>query len=198
MNKENLFIVALFGLGYLYFNPSGGGENYFFVPGRGNVAESQLPSLGYVKYNGKYFKLTDLQAAALANGIQTGNINISTQQGIDLFMTLFSAGLGLNTTIIENTSAQKADIIEQIMTKYTLIVSLSYDDDFPFTESQLQGFTVAKLNQILGGNFNVAGISSRAITTAECKDGKYSDSRNGGVCSHHGGVKHRASWASNL
>lgn len=197
MNKENLFIIALVGAGYLYFNQAPA-ENFFFVPGHGDVAESSLPALGYVKFNGRWFKYTDLQAAALANGITTGNVDINTTQGLNLFLTLLAAGTGLATTIINNTAAQKDALIEQILTKYTLPVSLSYDVHFPFTETQLEALTIAKLNQILGGNFTINGISSRALTTAECRDGKYSDSRKGGVCSYHGGIRERASWASNL
>ncbi len=199
MKNQNLLLaVALVG-GYLYFNQAPK-ENYFFVPGRGDVPESQLAELGYVKYNGKWFKITDLQAAMAANGITNGNVNISTQEGIDLFMTLLSAGLGLATTIIEDTAAQKADIIEQILTKYTFVVSVSYDDNFPFTETQLQGFTIAKLNQILGGNFNVAGITNRPDQShsVQCRDGKYTDREGSGACSWHRGVRQRASWANNL
>lgn len=199
MKNQNLLIaVALVG-GYLYFNQAPK-ENYFFVPGHGDQPESKLPSFGYVKYNGKWFKITDLQAAAAANGIQTGNVDISTQQGIDLFMTLLSAGLGLTTTIIANTAAQKADIIEQILTKYTLPISASYNANFPYTETQLQGFTIAKLNQILGGNFTVAGITNRPdqAHSIQCGDGKYTDSESSGACSWHRGVKQHAGWANNL
>ncbi len=205
MNKENLLIIALFGAAYLYYNRQSA-ENFFFVPGRGDVAESELPSLGYVKYNGKWFKYTDLQAAALANGISTGNVDISTEDGMALFMTLLSAGLGLTTTIIENTAAQKADIIEQIMTKFTLPVSLSYDVNFPFTETQLQAFTIPKLNQILGGNFAISGITNNPDQShyIQCGDGKYTDRNGSGACAWHRGVKQRAGqrsgagWTNNL
>lgn len=199
MKNQNLLIaVALLG-GYLYYNQAPK-ENYFFVPGRGDVPESELPGLGYAKFNGKWFKITDLQAAAAANGITNPNVDISTQQGIDLFLTLLSAGLGLTTTIIENTAAQKADIIEQIMTKYTLPVSLSYDEDFPYTETQLQGFTIAKLNQILGGDFTVSGITDRPSQdySVQCRDGKYTNRKGSGACAWHQGVRQRAGWANNL
>lgn len=197
MEKENL-ILCVFFLGGLWYLNQPAKENYFFVPDVGDVPESKLPSHGYTKYNGKWFKTSDLEAAAIANGIGTGNVDISTQEGMDLFLTLLSAGAGLAIAVINNTDAQKDSLIEQILTKYTFLISPSYDDNFPFTEAQLQTFTVAKLNQILAGNFSINGISSRALTTAQCNDGKYSDSRNGGVCSHHGGVKQRASWANNL
>lgn len=205
MKNQNLLIGVVIIGGLLYMNQKPK-ENYYNVPGVGDVAESKLPDYGYVKYNGKWFKYTDLQAAALANNIDTGDVDISTQEGLNLFLTLLQAGLGLTTTIIQNTAAQKADLIEQILTKYTLTVSASYDDDFPFTESQLQGFTIAKLNQILGGNFSVSGITERPDKehSIQCRDGNYTNRKGSGACAWHKGVRQRAGassgrgWTNNL
>lgn len=179
-------------------------ENVFLVPGVGEVLESKLPDLGYVKYNGLWFKKTDLAQAAQTNGVTTsGQIDINTQVGFDIFMTLLNAGLGITTTIIANTAQRKADLIEQIETKYTLIVSTSYDANFPFTTGKLQGFTIAQLEQILSGNFTITGIKNRPDINhnIQCYDGKYTNSKGRGSCSYHGGVQRtggRSPWIENL
>lgn len=201
MDNQNVGLALLFGAGLLYMNSSkkdgttGTTENTFFVPGVGEVKESALPGLGYIKFNGKWFKYSDVQAAAAANGVtgQGNTIDVSTQQGLNIFMTLLNTGLGITTTIINNTAQRKADLIEQITTKYTLAFSTAYDPNFPFTEAQLNALTIKKLKQVLAGDFSIDGINGIATDRdlffrTKCVDGKYSDSEGRGACSYHGGT----------
>lgn len=177
------------------------GENMFFVPGVGEVPESALPGLGYVKFNGRWFSQADIAAAAAANGVTTsGNIDIETQTGLDIFLTLLNAGAAIVTTVITNNAAIKADLIEEIMTKYTLLISPNYTPTFPYTETQLNGFTIANLRLILAGNLTIQGIKADANTqySVRCQNGQYTDSKGRGACSWNGGVRSRAGWAQNL
>lgn len=194
MNKNNntlaYFIVGAAAIYYMM--PKEDPENMFLVPGVGNVPESELPALGYVKYNGQWFKRSDLMQAAQSNGVTTsGNIDVNTQVGFDIFMTLVNAGLGIATTVIANTAQRKADLIEQIETKYMLTVSISYDPNFPFTTADLNALTVPKLEKILSGNFNISGISenNNLFYQTRCVDGKFSSADGKGACSYHGGIR---------
>ncbi|WP_299368323.1 hypothetical protein [Winogradskyella sp.] len=134
-------------------------DNVFFVPGIGDVPESRLPELGYIKYNGLWFKESDLLAAAASQGVTSpGNIDINTQVGVDIFLALLQAGTSLATTLINNSGQRKADLVDQIYAKYMVPVSSTYDASFPYTESQLEKFTIKQLEDILGGDFTISGI----------------------------------------
>lgn len=204
MNNETLAILIFGAAAIYYMTPKAEPENMFFVPGVGDVPESELPEYGYIKYNGKWFKKSDIIQAAQSNGMTSpGNIDVNTQQGFDIFMTLLNAGLGLTSTIIANTVQRKADLIEQIETKYTLTVSSSYDPNFPFTTTQLNALTIPKLEKVLSGDFAVSGIKSRPDINhnVQCYDGQYTNSKGRGSCSYHGGVRQtggRAPWIENL
>jgi hypothetical protein len=199
-NNNTLGYLALGAAAVYFFMPQQNEtENMFLVPGVGNVPESELPALGYVKYNGQWFSRADIMAAAQANGVTTtSNIDVNTQVGFDIFMTLLNAGLGIATTVITNTAQRKADLIEQIETKYTLVVSTSYDPTFPFTNAQLKALTVAKLEKVLSGDFSITGVSEdyNLFYQTRCRDGKYSSSDGKGACSYHQGI--RGHWTKNL
>lgn len=207
MDNQTLGFIVL-GMAALYtMSPSQDNnptqENVYHVPGVGDVVESKLPDLGYVKFNGKWFKISDIQAAAASNGVtQPGNVDISTQQGFNIFMTLLTTGAGIATTIINNTAQRKADLIEQITTKYTLTVSTSYDPNFPYTEAQLKALTIPKLEKILTGDFSVSGVALEKdlFHKNRCLDGRYSSSHGKGTCSYHGGIgsTKKRSWTQNL
>lgn len=168
-NNKLVGLALVLGIGGYMFGRSQSStkENYYSVPGVGDVPESELPSHGYVKYNGQWFLQSDLIAAAQTNGITpdpNGGATIpdpSTQVGWDIFNTLLSAGAGITATIINNNAAKKADLIQQIKTKYTVLVSTSYDPNFPYTDTQLEGFTIPKLEKILDGDFTIAGYRGR-------------------------------------
>ena len=198
MDKELLGygIIGVLAIGF--FMKKSDPENMFLVNGA-NVPESELPGLGYVKFNGEWFLKTDVITAAQTNGITTpGNIDVSTQVGFDIFMTLLNAGLGIATTVVVNTAQRKADLIERIETMYTLTVSSSYNPNFPFTNAQLKALTVAKLEKILSGDFAISGLSENhdLFYQTPCLDGNYSSSRGKGSCSYHGGI--RGHWTDNL
>lgn len=201
MENNELLVLTVLGAGALYYVSKGSNsENMFFVPGHGNVKESELPSLGYVKYNGQWFLKSDVIAAAQSNGITTpGNIDVNTQVGFDIFMTLLNAGLGIATTVITNTAQRKADLIEQIETMYTLTVSTSYDPNFPFTNAQLKSFKIPQLEKILSGDFAISGISEShdLFYQTPCLDGNFSSANGKGACSYHGGIR-GGNWIDNL
>lgn len=161
MEDNNLIYLGIIGViaagYYLGKEEEEEPENTFLVNGV-SVPESDLPGLGYIKYNGQWFLKDDVITAAQTNGVNSpGNIDINTQVGFDIFMTLFNAGLGVATLVINNTAQRKADLIEQIETKFTSVVSLSYNANFPFTNTQLKALTVAKLEKVLNGDFAVSG-----------------------------------------
>lgn len=190
MNNKELLTYGLLGVFALGYFMKEDPENMFLVNGV-NVPESKLPSLGYVKFNGQWFLKADVITAAQSNGVTgSGNIDINTQVGFDIFMTLLNLGLGITTTIITNTAQRKVDLIEQIETKYTLTVSTSYDPNFPFTNVQLKALTIPKLEQVLNGDFAISGISEEhsLFYQTRCLDGSFSSSEGNGSCSYHGGT----------
>lgn len=205
MENTELMTFGLVGAGLLWFftKEDEAPENMFSVNGV-DVPESELPSLGYVKFNGQWFLRSDVIAAAQTNGVTTpGNIDVNTQLGFDIFMTLFNAGAGIASSIIANTAQRKADLIEQIETKYTLTVSSSYDPNFPFTNSELTALKIPQLEKILDGNFVIDGIRNRPDIehNVQCGDGDYTSSKGRGACSYHGGVQRtggKAPWTDHL
>lgn len=200
MNDKNIMYLGIFGIiAAGYFLGKEAPENTFLVDGV-SVPESALPGLGYIKFNGKWFLKDDVITAAQTNGVtSSGNIDINTQIGFDIFMTLLNAGLGVTTLIIGNTAQRKADLIEQIETKFTSVVSLSYDANFPFTNAELKALTVAKLEKVLNGNFAISGISedNNLFYQTRCLDGNFSSSEGKGACSYHGGIK-GGNWIDKL
>lgn len=204
MNNEKMLFYGVLGVGTLwFFTQKEVPENMFSVNGV-DVPESELPNLGYAKFNGQWFLKSDIIQAAKTNGVTgAGNIDIGTQLGFDIFMTLLSAGAGIAASVIANKAQRKADLIEQIETMYTSVVSLSFDPDFPFTNAELNALTIPKLEQILDGNFTINGVRSRPDINhnVQCIDGKYTSSNGRGSCSHHRGVQRtggRAPWIDNL
>jgi len=180
-NKQLLGLAIVFGVGYAVLggNKESAAENYYFVPGVGDVAESDLPDYGYIKYSGKWILKSDLMAAAQANGIApdaNGGVNIpdtNNQVGWDIFNTLLSIGAGLTASIINNNAAKKADLIEEIKTKYTVLVSTSYDPNFPYTDTQLNGFTIAKLEKILEGDFTISGYQGKYSSSYKSRPSRH-------------------------
>lgn len=152
----NEILLGTLALGGLYFATSSKKENYFSVPGVGDVPESQLPALGYIKYNGYWFKQSDVAAAAAANGAtQAGTVDVNSQLGWNIFLTLMNTSSAIISSIVQNNTARIQDLVQQIMTKYTAIPSTNYNPNFPFTRAQLEKLTIKKLEQVLAGNFNV-------------------------------------------
>jgi hypothetical protein len=200
MDDKNIMYLGILGvIAVGYYLGKEEPENTFLVDGV-SVPESDLPGLGYIKYNGQWFLKADVITAAQTNGVTSpGNIDINTQIGFDIFMTLLNAGLGVTTLIIGNTAQRKADLIEQIETKYTLVVSLSYDAAFPFTNTELSALTVAKLEKVLNGNFAVSGISedNNLFYQTRCLDGNFSSANGKGACSYHGGIR-GGNWMDKL
>lgn len=141
-------------------NTNNSNQNYFQLPDGRQVPESDLPSLGYVKYYGRWVKQADLIAAMQANNI-TNTPQQNTPDYWALVNTILQTGLGLTMTIINNTAEQKKALIDDIMFKYTVVVSTNYDSNFPYTRSELNTKTIKQLKNILAGNYTISGLEQK-------------------------------------
>ena len=149
MDNQTLMFLMAGGLLYLVFTKKGTGELYFNVPGVGNVPESALPGMGYIKMQGQWFHQSAVNQAAINAGGTPGQTITEGTVIFNSIMTILQAGFGLYTQITTITAANRAQAIQQILDKYTSPSSPNFVPAFLYTQSILETKTNAELKQIL-------------------------------------------------
>lgn len=150
MDNNNLIIGAIIGLGIVTLMKTGGGEKTFFIPGIGNVPQSQLPNYGYVLFNGLWYHQTQIDAVMAQAGVSPGTTVSPGSSTWNTIASILGTLIGLTTTIItEVTNANRQQAINDILVKYTEPTSASYNASFPYTRAQLDVLTNPQLKQIL-------------------------------------------------
>lgn len=150
MDNTTLAIIAAIGLGAIVLMRTGNREQMFYVPGVGNVPESQLPNYGYQKFNGLWYSSSQIQAVMAQAGVQPGTTVTPGTTTWNTIATILSTLIGLTTTIItEVNNANRIQAINDILAKYTEPSSSSYNANFPYTRTQLEAFTNQQLQNIL-------------------------------------------------
>lgn len=156
-DKNLLGLLLLVAVGAAFVSGANTEENYFELPNGNVVPESELKALGYIKYYGKWVLESDLIAALQANGM-TNLPQENTPNYWALINTIIQSGLGLTTTIINDTAKKKKELIDDIIFKYTIAVSPNYDGTFPFSRTDLEKKTIKQLKEILGGTYSIDGF----------------------------------------
>jgi len=104
--KDNSLKWILLGAAALYFLGGGGRSNqrYFVLPNGQRVPESQLPSLGYVKYNGQWVHYSVLNQNT-GQGGSAGQWQQWVNMGLDIIGQVADLfGNGNNQPILDSGS----------------------------------------------------------------------------------------------
>ena len=158
MDNKTLLLIAAAGLvAYSFIGKKT--ANKFYVPGHGYVEESMLPQLGYTKLNGQWYSQSDVNYAAAQAGLPPGTPVDSTMAIFNTIMQLLAAAVPLVSSIVTQvTNANRDQVMEQIITKYTSPASPYWQMVFNYpTKQSMAGLTNAQLQKLLDTG-SIAGI----------------------------------------
>ena len=153
MENDKIILYGALAIGaYAAFNLyKAGQEQKFYVPGQGYVPVSQLPGLGYVNIDGKWYTQAQVNAAAGTVGLPPGTVLDPTMSTWNDIVAILNGLIPLVTTIITTvTDANRSQAIQQILSKYTDSNSPDYIPSFAYpTAASMTSLTNPQLKSLL-------------------------------------------------